>query len=166
MACAPRFGCTVGLEWIATSLILTSGLLLWYERRLAFQVAELAAQLERTAALKADLRWWRESLRRLAEWQEVTESGIDGGTRAVRAVHQGIAAIPFEILDAIPATRDTSRVVRNIHDFAADNVYAAISAVNQLLGSGSRRLIEGRRRPALKAEPERSRVDDPERSDR
>ncbi len=155
----------MGLEWLALGLLAVTAGLLWYERRLTLQVAALAAQLERTAALKADLRWWRESLQRLAEWQEVTQSSIDGGTRAVRALHQGIAAIPFEILDAIPVTRDTSRVVRNIHDFAADNVYAAVSAVNQLLGSGSRRVIEGRRRPSIKAGTEPPPVAGPERND-
>lgn len=155
----------MGLEWLALALLAATAGLLWHERRLTLQVAALAAQLERTAALKADLRWWRESLQRLSEWQEVTESSIDGGTRAVRALHQGIAAIPFEILDAIPVTRDTSRVVRNIHDFAADNVYAAVSAVNQLLGSGSRRVIEGRRRPAIKAGTEPPPAAGPERND-
>ena len=78
---------------------------------------------------------------RLAEWQEVTEASIDGGSRAVRAVHKSIADLSFDILESIPTTRDTTRLVRGIHDFAADNAYAAVSVVNRLAGERSRRAL-------------------------
>ena len=71
-----------------------------------------------------------------------------GGTRAARALHQGIASIPFDILETIPATRDTTRVVRRIHDFTADNVYAAISAVNRLAAESGRERLRTTRSAA------------------
>lgn len=113
-------------------------------------LAAMAAQAERSAAARAECRWWRESQMRLAEWQEVTESSVDGGVRATRAVHQGIAAVPFTILESIPATRDTTKLVRGIHDFTADNVYAAISAANRFLGQGSRRAIHRADNPSAR----------------
>ena len=50
------------------------------------------------------------------EIQQAAEMGVHLGTNTVRAVHMGIAAIPFGILEVIPATRHTSRLVRTVHD--------------------------------------------------
>jgi hypothetical protein len=130
----------VWFEWGA--VLGLSGLSAWAIVQ-AFQGAsQLQANLEqadRTAALRRQLYWWVQANARLAEWQEATQSSIDGGTRAAYALHKGIAAIPFEILAAIPATRDTSRVMRGVHDFATDNIYAAIAAVNRMAGERSRK---------------------------
>lgn len=71
----------------------------------------------------------------LHDVQRMTEAAVAGGTQAVQAVHKGIAAIPFGILEAIPATRDTTRVVRVTHDAIAGTVYGAIGAVNKGIGS-------------------------------
>ncbi len=143
------------LELLGLTLVifLMTGALAWSQQRLQGRISAQARQLQRSAALQTEIRWWQSALDRLAQWQEVTESTIDGGAQAVRAMHQGIAAIPFGILEAIPATRDTSRVVRSVHDFTADNVYAAIAAVNRLAGSGSRRWIKRPDRKASPAEP-------------
>lgn len=40
--------------------------------------------------------------------------------------HEAIASIPFDILDAIPATAATSKAVREIHDDIAAGVYDAV----------------------------------------
>lgn len=122
-------------------LLLTSvcGLALW---RINARVSATAAQLTRTAAVRAEAWRMQQANDKLAEWQDVTQSSIDGGTQAVRAVHKGVAAIPFSILESIPVTRDTARVVRQVHDFTSDNVYAAISTVNRLAGERSRNYLQ------------------------
>ena len=123
-------------------LLLSSVLLsvaLWVLNR---RVSGVAAQLTRTAEVHAEAGRMKQANDRLAAWQEVTEASIDGGTKAVRAVHKGIAAIPFSILESIPATRDTAKIVRGIHDFTSDNVYAAISTVNRLAGERSRSYLQ------------------------
>lgn len=109
--------------------------------RLNTRISVLAEQLARTAAVRAEAQLMREANQRLAQWQDVTETSIDSGTAAVRAIHRGIAAIPFDILEAIPATRDTGRVLRGVHDFTSDNVYSAISLVNRLAGQRGRRIL-------------------------
>ncbi|ORE85526.1 hypothetical protein ATO7_14928 [Oceanococcus atlanticus] len=139
------------LSLLCLVLSVLAGLCLW---RTNVHINALAAQLARTAAVRAEAQRMREANERLAQWQSVTESSIDSGTAAVRAVHRGIAAIPFDIFEAIPATRDTSRVVRGVHDFTSDNVYAAISLVNRLAGQRGRRLLSrGERR---KREPDQN----------
>ncbi len=78
--------------------------------------------------------------RQLVEAQRLAESVVSGGARTVRAVHRRIAAIPFGILEAIPATRDATRIVRASHDLISDAVYGGIGALNRGVG---RRLRAG-----------------------
>ena len=124
------------------ALMLSTALLAAWLRHINQQIASTAAQLTRTAEVFSEAGRMKQANDRLAEWQEVTETTIDGSTQAVRAVHKGIAAIPFSILESIPATRDTAKVVREVHDFTSDNVYAAISTVNRLLGDRSRAYLQ------------------------
>jgi hypothetical protein len=70
----------------------------------------------------------------LLEAQEKLEDTIDIATNTVRTIHKGIAAIPFGILEAIPATRHTTKVVRGTHDLISDVVYSSISIVNKTTG--------------------------------
>lgn len=93
-----------------------------------------ADQLLRRVARASELAWLLENRERLAEWQEASERVLDEGTATVRAIHHAIASIPFAILEAIPATRDTTRVVHGVHDFTANGVYAGIALANRALG--------------------------------
>ena len=79
-------------------------------------------------------RLWRAE-QQLAQAQEVSETAVSLGTGMVRGVHRGIAAIPFSILEAIPATRDTTRLVRKTHDLISDAVYGSIGAVSRGVGA-------------------------------
>ncbi len=135
------------LQLLGCACLVLSALAALWLWRLNARISVQAAQLARTAAVRAEAQRMREANQRLAQWQDVTETSIDSGTAAVRAIHRGIAAIPFDILEAIPATRDTTRVVRGVHDFTSDNVYAAISLVNRLAGQRGRRVLNrGQRR--------------------
>jgi hypothetical protein len=98
--------------------------------------------LRRAAIYHQEGARFMESRKLLANVGSTAEATVEGGTALVRAVHHGIAAIPFSILEAIPATRDTTRVVRTIHDLAADSVYSAISAINRVFGKSVRKPVE------------------------
>lgn len=73
--------------------------------------------------------------------QQAAETVVDVSNSTVRQVHQAIASIPFSILEAIPATRQTTRLVRLIHDTISGGVYESIGAVNQIIGEGLRSQI-------------------------
>lgn len=114
-----------------------AGITLWLLlacRPLETGLRQTAGQLQRTAAWRAEVTWWLRASARLAQWQKFTEATIGGSTQAVRSVHFGVAAIPFSILEAIPVTRDTTRLVRGVHNLTANAVYGAIGAVNQWVG--------------------------------
>lgn len=119
-------------------LLTASAVMARWTRRLDAQVAAHAAQLARTAAVQAEAMRMQQANARLAEWQQVTQETIEGGSEAVRAVHMGIAAIPFSIFEAIPRTRQASKLLRRVHDLTSDSVYSAISTVNRLVGEISR----------------------------
>ncbi|QHS09216.1 hypothetical protein [Sinimarinibacterium sp. NLF-5-8] len=78
----------------------------------------------------------------MAAAQQLTETAISIGTQSVRQIHLGIAKIPFAILDAIPATRDTSRAIQTAHDAIANAVYSGIDGANRLGGKVARSAIK------------------------
>ena len=128
------------IMWIATLICIC--LTLWLAlaaRRLAHETGALNSSLRRAALYHLEGARFIEGREQLARAQETAEALVHGSTTIVRGVHHGIAAIPFSILEAIPATRDTTRVVRGVHDLTADTVYGAISAINRVLGRQLRR---------------------------
>lgn len=80
--------------------------------------------------------------RRIGAVQQFAETAFDGTTRTVQGLHRGIASIPFEILERIPETRATTRIVREVHDATSDTVYGGIRGINRLLGKGLRHSIK------------------------
>ena len=91
------------------------------------------AQQERALLVKQQ---WQ-----LLEAQEKLEDTIDLTTSTVRTLHKGIAAIPFGILEAIPATRHTTLVVRGTHDLISDVVYGSINIMTKTTGKVIRKGI-------------------------
>lgn len=118
------------------------GLLL--QRRELRTLQELRLGMARTAAAALEGARMEAQLETLRQVQEVAEKGVEFGAEAVRAVHLGIASIPFSILEAIPVTRDTTRVVRGLHDGISNVVYDSITGVNRLLGGVLRQGLPGR----------------------
>ncbi|HSW13293.1 MAG TPA: hypothetical protein VLI06_10675 [Solimonas sp.] len=102
-------------------------------------VVRLRLTIRRVETWQRDAGYTARAVSTLAQVQKLAEGGVSIGTDTVRGIHHGIASIPFGILEAIPATRDTTRVVRAIHDQTADTVYGAINLVNRVLGKGLRR---------------------------
>ncbi len=105
----------------------------------AERAARAADRALRQQTLRAaELAAWLQCPQRLADLQALSEQGIDGTARLVRGIHRGIAAIPFTVLEAIPVTRDTARLVRGVHDLTVDGVYGAIGVANRVGGKGLR----------------------------
>lgn len=102
-------------------------------------VVRLRHSVRRVEAWQRDAEFTARALATLAQVQRLTESGVSIGANAVRGIHHGIASVPFGILEAIPATRETTQLVRAIHDQTASTVYGAIGLVNRALGHGLRR---------------------------
>ena len=122
----------LGLAAASLGLALAS---LRLQRRLR---REVPALLFRAEVLQSEATRLQRVERQLAEAQRLTEAVVSGGTQTVRAIHRGIAAIPFGILEAIPATRDATRVVRLSHDLISEAVYGGIGLVNRGAGHGMR----------------------------
>lgn len=99
------------------------------------------SSLRYIASRQTELVLLAENQQQLLEAQEILEGSIDGTTATVRAIHKGIASIPFGILEAIPVTRDTTRVVRGTHDLISDVVYSGISTANKASGKVIRKGI-------------------------
>ena len=92
----------------------------------------------RSEAAVAELQLSAKIRAQISAGQTAAENVVAGGTNTVRAVHKGIASIPFGILESIPVTRDTTRVVRLIHDAISDGVYGGIKATNKALHQAAR----------------------------
>lgn len=127
------------LTLIFINLLAVAVTALWTGLQLRSEVHATARQIHRTAVHQRELLQIVENHRLLQQVQQVSESLVDEGTSVVRNIHKEIASIPFEILESIPTTRDTTRVVRGVHDITSDGIYAGISAANRLLGRRMRR---------------------------
>ena len=110
--------------------------------RYEHQSAELIDHAQGELLRVREARKQAETLQRIALAQTLAETVVDGGTATVRAVHKGIASIPFGILEAIPATSLPTKAVRVTHDAIADGVYGAIRGANRLLGEAARNAMK------------------------
>lgn len=110
--------------------------------RYEHQSAQLLLELDHELLHVREACKQAEALQRIAQAQTLAETVVHGGTATVRAVHKGIASIPFGILEAIPATSLQTKAVRKTHDAIADGVYGAISGVNRLIGEAARKAIK------------------------
>lgn len=138
--------CVVLLISALLLLTLTSvALVAWW--RLERQAQQLAQSLRRVAVLALDAQLRLESQARLARAQQFAENAFDLTHTTVRAVHRGIASIPFTLLARNPETKDKALRVQAIHDETADAVYEGLSAINRLVGRGVRRSIGVRDTP-------------------
>lgn len=112
-----------------------AALRLWRTER---ALTEQALTLRRNGLLLLETQRLHLRQTRLEDAQKIAEVAVETGTDVVRTVHRSIAAIPFGILEAVPATRDAARVVRQTHDLIADAVYGSIKGINKGVGSLTR----------------------------
>lgn len=138
-------------ELAAVALLIAAGLLVWALAR-ARGAARSVDQLDE--ALRASLAQGRAMAERIAtleslrDAQAKAEQVLETGGSVVREVHKGIARIPFDILEAIPATRDASKRVRDVHDTITDGVYGALSGLNKAVGRELRKGMKLEETPA------------------
>jgi Tfp pilus assembly protein PilV len=141
------------MAWLEAALLLLSfGLLALAARqslRVSQQLRRSSSDMRRSGALLVEIQGMLRIQQQLSQVQRLAETTIDTGTRAVQTVHQGIASIPFDLLESFAATRDATRVVRRTHDFIAGAVYGTIKGVNRKVGAAARGSLGNRRdRPA------------------
>ena len=124
-------------------LAIAAGLIVDTQRRMR----RVQRQQWRSEAAISEMQLVAQIRSQLATGQVIAENVVEGGTSTVRAVHKGIAGIPFGILESIPVTRDTTRIVRKIHDAISDGVYDGISATNKALHQAARNAAARSRLP-------------------
>lgn len=124
---------------IAIGLLVTVGL---RTLKLKRELQRLEADLQRALADGREQAERLATLENLIEAQATAEQVIAAGSSVVREVHKGIAAIPFNILDSIPATRESARLVRGVHDSITDGVYGALSGLNRAVGREIRKGLQ------------------------
>ncbi len=134
------------MVWLSGLLVLAGAAGLasmgWHTLLLQRALRESAAQLQHSSRLLMELQRLQQRQARLTDVQRLAESTIDTGADVVKAVHQSIAAIPFDVLDTVAATRDVSRVVRRTHDLISDAVYGSIKGVNKAVGGVTRSVLK------------------------
>jgi hypothetical protein len=109
---------------------------------LRFEANAIDTQLACTRARRAEAQRTRDAQAQLEQAQALTELVVHGTNATVRAVHEGVAAIPFGILEAMPTTRAPAKFVRGVHDLIAGAVYDAIAGGNKLLGAAARSALK------------------------
>lgn len=119
--------------------IVAWGVVTWW--RLERDARALADSLRRVALRALDAQLRLDAQARLARAQQFTESAVGLTSATVRAVHRGIASIPFAILANKPGAKEKVLKAQAAHDETAEAVYEGINAINRLVGRGVRRGI-------------------------
>jgi hypothetical protein len=135
---------SVGLAFLSTAFFCQQKL------SQSMELKTLLNRMQRAELLRAEQRLYALCVEQLEKTQSLLESGIGGTTAGVRALHHEIADIPFSVFESIPATRDTTKVVRGIHNLISDGVYSAISTGNKFAGNASRNGIKFASSPVKK----------------
>lgn len=132
-------------EGLAALMLLAAAALafaLYATRRAARRLSVLDAALARAIAAAAERDARLQALEQAVQTQQLTEQAVATGTALVREVHKGIADIPFNVLEAIPATRTPAKALRGLHDSISNGVYGAIAGLNRAVGRELRKGFE------------------------
>jgi hypothetical protein len=121
-------------------------------RERALRELEVAAARHRAEV--AERRLFVQSREDLADVAEGGSAALTLPAEITRATHQGIAAIPFGILEQIPATAQQTKVVREIHDEISRGVYQAISGTTRGIAGLMRGGLSGSPRPSARPAPQ------------
>lgn len=134
--------------WLASAA--AAGLLLvasWFVAqtvaRRGAELRELESTIVRTAAARSERRRFVTTRTAIADAAENAAEAVQLGAATVRVGHGAIAAIPFGVLEAIPAARVGTKRVRAVHDETAGGVYRAISVVSGAVGTIVSRRMKG-----------------------
>jgi len=107
----------------------------------ALVVAERAVRRQQAWANERSI--FITSRARIADGVQVGTDAVVMGSSITRVSHRAIAAIPFGILRAIPATRERSKRIQAAHDERAARVYESIETMSGRIAEGVRRRLIG-----------------------
>lgn len=115
--------------------------------RLALSVAagerELESSIVRTSAARRERARFVSTRTAIAETAENAAEAVQLSALTVQVGHEAVAAIPFGVLEAIPATRAGTKRVRAVHDDASGGVYRAINVFSGAVGRVVSRRMKG-----------------------
>lgn len=80
---------------------------------------------------------------RIADGVQTGTEAVAFGSAVTRAGHKAIAAIPFGLMRAIPATRERGRRLQAAHDEKAEQLYGSIETMSSRIADGVRRRLVG-----------------------
>lgn len=80
---------------------------------------------------------------RIADGVQTGTEAVAFGSAVTRAGHKAIAAIPFGLMRAIPATRERGRRLQAAHDERAEQIYGSIETMSSRIADGVRRRLVG-----------------------
>ncbi len=75
------------------------------------------------------------SVPRIRGLVSLVRDAVDGGSRAVQKVQIGIAKRTFDILEAVPAVREPTKVVHFVYDLSVNGTHGVIRLVNGAVGT-------------------------------
>lgn len=114
-------GLLFGCFWLMVSLR--------RQRRLIRDVAES----HRAVALRAaEIVHIKKRRKQAATTARTARDAVSISTTATQSVHKGISGLVFDVLDVFPAVRESSRVVKTVHDTTADSIYDVIRLVDRI----------------------------------
>jgi hypothetical protein len=130
-----------GLLWLACAGLTV---LAWRSTR---QISDLTSRVQQRAnrhyVLASEQIRLRESRSNVNRVSTTAETAVTAVATVAQTGHLAIAAIPFEVLAAIPGARKPAKLVREVHDNIADGVYESISALNKNINAAVRRAATG-----------------------
>jgi len=137
---------------LALSTTAGSLVLLVSARRLERSATGLRVAVQRARVEHTERARFIGSREAVAEGSDLASAVVTVPTAVVRFSHEAIAAIPFTVLENIPATAETSKVVREIHDEISHVVYDVIEGTTRGIAGMIRRGLstpapQGRQRP-------------------
>lgn len=80
---------------------------------------------------------------RIADGVQAGTDAVAFGSAVTRVGHRAVAAIPFGLLRAIPATRARGLRLQQAHDLRAAQMYDAIDSVSARIAEGVRKRLTG-----------------------
>ena len=64
----------------------------------------------------------------------LVQDAVDAGATAVEQVHKRTAAVPFALLEQVPALAAPARRAHQVHDLAISGSYGMVRLVNRVTG--------------------------------
>lgn len=109
---------------------------------------ELESTIVRTSAARRERLRFASTRHAIAGTAENAAEAVQLSAATVQAGHEVIAAVPFGLLEAIPATRAGTKRVRSVHDDASGGVYRAINVASSAVGNVVSRRLKGTEPPS------------------